>query len=149
MNEIDEIIKRVLSDTTANVHSIHGRTHWDRVASFGRRIAENEEVHARILLLFAYFHDSQRLNDGRDPEHGPRAAEYVGRFPRHLLGLSDPDIERLQLACRHHTYECETDDLTVRACWDSDRLDLGRVGIVPDPDRLTTGTAKRIAKELA
>lgn len=33
-------------------------------------------------------------------------------------------------------------DITVQTCWDADRLDLGRVGIRPDPDRLCTSAAK-------
>ena len=37
-----------------------------------------------------------------------------------------------------------TDDLTVMACWDADRLDLGRVGIRVDPKRLFTTTAQDI-----
>ncbi len=31
----------------------------------------------------------------------------------------------------------------MRACWDSDRLDLGRVDVVPDPDYLCTDYARR------
>jgi uncharacterized protein len=34
----------------------------------------------------------------------------------------------------------------VQACWDADRLDLGRVGIAPAPERLCTAAAReRIA----
>jgi hypothetical protein len=36
-------------------------------------------------------------------------------------------------------------DVTVQTCWDADRLDLGRVGIVPDPARLCTAAAKESA----
>jgi len=35
---------------------------------------------------------------------------------------------------------------TLAVCLDADRLDLGRVGITPDPLRLSTSTAKAIAK---
>lgn len=31
---------------------------------------------------------------------------------------------------------------TVLACWDADRLDLARVGIQPQPQRLCTGAAR-------
>jgi uncharacterized protein len=30
----------------------------------------------------------------------------------------------------------------VQTCWDADRLDLGRVGIIPRPDRLCTEEAR-------
>jgi uncharacterized protein len=36
-------------------------------------------------------------------------------------------------------------DNTIQTCWDADRLDLGRVGIVPDPSRLCTAAAKEPA----
>jgi uncharacterized protein len=31
---------------------------------------------------------------------------------------------------------------TIQACWDADRLDLGRVGTTPDPARLWTAAAR-------
>ena len=34
----------------------------------------------------------------------------------------------------------------IDACFDSDRLDLWRVGIIPDPDRLATEKGKEIAR---
>ena len=34
-------------------------------------------------------------------------------------------------------------DITIQTCWDSDRLELGRVGIKPLPERLCTEFAKR------
>jgi uncharacterized protein len=33
--------------------------------------------------------------------------------------------------------------VTIQTCWDSDRLDLGRVGIMPHPSLLCTEVAKR------
>ena len=34
---------------------------------------------------------------------------------------------------------------TIDACFDADRLDLGRVGIDPDPERMATERGKEIA----
>ena len=140
------LIERIKNDATIDLNSTHGMAHWQRVADFGCRIAANEDVKARILLLFAFFHDCQRLSEFDDPDHGPRAASYVTTFSTQELGLDEQDKYRLIIACRHHTYECETDDLTIMACWDSDRLDLGRLDIIPDPERLYTNTARRIAR---
>jgi uncharacterized protein len=140
------LVKRIRAEATVNLRSIHGFEHWERVAGYCRRIAEREDVDLRIMLLFACLHDCQRRSDGRDPEHGPRAAEYVLGLPADDMGLDAKGIERLAFACRHHTYEVPTDDLTIRACWDADRLDLGRCHIIPDPSRLFTRTAKRIAR---
>ena len=33
--------------------------------------------------------------------------------------------------------------MTIQTCWDADRLDLGRVGMMPDPRFLSTEIAKR------
>jgi uncharacterized protein len=46
-------------------------------------------------------------------------------------------------ACKLHSDGFITADLTVQACWDADRLDLGRVGVKPDPRYLCTSYAKR------
>jgi hypothetical protein len=37
---------------------------------------------------------------------------------------------------------------TLAVCLDADRLDLGRVGITPDPLRLSTATAREMARLL-
>jgi uncharacterized protein len=44
-------------------------------------------------------------------------------------------------ACVAHTNGSVEGDITVRTCWDADRLDLGRVGFVIDPQRLGTQAA--------
>jgi len=49
------------------------------------------------------------------------------------------------LASGGHTHEGYHDDVTIQTCWDADRLDLGRVGIIPDPDRMCTGMGKQLA----
>ncbi|MCA9794566.1 MAG: hypothetical protein KC910_22315, partial [Candidatus Eremiobacteraeota bacterium] len=36
-------------------------------------------------------------------------------------------------------------DPTIGACWDADRLDLDRVGKAPDPDLMSTPTGKKLA----
>jgi uncharacterized protein len=48
----------------------------------------------------------------------------------------------LHTACADHTKGLLDADITIQTCWDADRLDLGRVGIVPDPDRLCTDAAR-------
>jgi uncharacterized protein len=42
-----------------------------------------------------------------------------------------------------HTRWHDPGDATVLACWDADRLDLGRVGIRPVPHRLCTAPARQ------
>ena len=43
-------------------------------------------------------------------------------------------MEKLVLACQTHTDGTISSEATVGVCFDVDRLDLGRVGIEPDPE---------------
>ena len=45
-------------------------------------------------------------------------------------------MKLLTEALIHHSEGYIEGDVTVRVCWDADRLDLGRVGIEPKPERL-------------
>ncbi len=51
--------------------------------------------------------------------------------------------------CRIHNGGMPQSDPTLAVCLDADRLDLGRVGITPDPEYLSTPTAKSIATRQA
>jgi uncharacterized protein len=56
-----------------------------------------------------------------------------------VLGfLDDKQIGLLKDACALHTTCHRTGNPTIDACFDSDRLDLTRVGIIPDPDKMAT-----------
>jgi uncharacterized protein len=46
----------------------------------------------------------------------------------------------------HNSNLANSNNITVQTCWDADRLDLGRVGIKPDPKRLFTEEGKKMAK---
>ena len=49
----------------------------------------------------------------------------------------------LRRACMEHTITERTGVPTIDACFDADRMDLPRVGYMPDPDRMASalGTA--------
>ncbi len=121
---------------------IHGDAHWRRVGEAGLFLADREGVSTHVVLLFAILHDCRRENDGRDPEHGPRAAALAEQIGHEPLGLSVNDLSVLAHAMRHHDRGQVTDDPLVGACWDADRLDLPRVGIAPDPRLLSTRTGQ-------
>ena len=95
-----------------------------------------------MIELFAFLHDSRRLNDGHDPEHGLRAAEFARSLAGSAFELEPVDLELLMTACRDHSDGRNEGDRTVLTCWDADRLDLGRVGIRPRPDLLCTDAAR-------
>ena len=123
-------------------HSIHGPAHWARVRYNGLLLSRECGADWQVVELFAFIHDSQRYDDGFDPDHGPRAADYALRTCGNLFQLSDSQLTKLVQACTGHTHEHLTSCVTVQTCWDADRLDLARVGIIPDPYYLGTDLAK-------
>lgn len=55
-----------------------------------------------------------------------------------LSFLDDCQISKLKRACQLHTHVLRTGDMTVDICFDADRMDLVRVGIIPLPERMAT-----------
>ena len=80
-----------------------------------------------------------RENNAYDEEHGRRASKLIDTI-RHteLKELNDEQIAKLKRACKLHTIQHRTGDMTIDICFDSDRLDLYRVGILPIPERMAT-----------
>jgi uncharacterized protein len=136
------LVERVCQGFELQLEGIHGAAHWLRVRENGLRLAELTGADPTVVELFALFHDSKRLNDHGDPGHGRRAAEFLRTLREPLAFVGEADFERLLFACTHHTAGWTEADLTVQACWDADRLDLGRVGIRLDPQRLCTPAAR-------
>lgn len=86
------------------------------------------------------------MDDCEDINHGQRAAVWIDTLrDTYLKDISDEEIELLQEACRLHTTTHKTGNPTIDACFDSDKLDLWRVGIIPDSARLATEKGKEIA----
>lgn len=138
----EELIALVQSEFALPSDSIHGATHWTRVRDNGLRLARLTGANPQVVELFAFLHDVKRINDGRDPGHGKRAAEFARSLRGSLITLPGENIELLVFACKHHTAGLTEAHITVQTCWDADRLDLGRAGIKPDPRHLCTSAAK-------
>lgn len=139
-------LQKVVSDTfPLGLDSLHGPAHWRRVERNGLWLAERAGGDLRVVQLFAWLHDSCRTNEWTDPEHGRRGAEYAKKLRGKLFTLEDEAFDRLLYACTWHTDRDHSDDPTVGACWDADRLDLGRVGIEPSPEFMSTPPGKEAA----
>ncbi len=121
---------------------VHGAIHWARVMETGWRLAELTGARPHVVELFAVFHDARRLNEHSDHDHGRRGAELAVQLRGSSFELSDGDFALLHEACSLHTDGLTDGDTTVQTCWDADRLDLGRVGITPEPRYLCTAAAK-------
>jgi uncharacterized protein len=123
-------------------HGIHGAAHWARVRANGLRLCARTGANPRVVELCAFLHDVCRIDDGTDPEHGQRAAEFAISLAGQAFVLEDHELDELTLACEAHSEGRQGGSLTVLCCWDADRLDLGRVGVRPDPRRLCTAAAR-------
>lgn len=139
------IIHEILTGYTLPVRGDHGVVHWARVLENGLRLAEATGANVEVVALFALFHDARRVNQYRDDGHGLRGAEAARALRGRLPQLADSDFDLLYEACRLHTDGLTEADVTIQACWDADRLDLGRVGISPRPDKLCTDAARLLA----
>jgi uncharacterized protein len=137
------ILRTVLEDYALPWGGDHGVAHWARVLENGLRLAEETGANIEVVQLFAVLHDCRRVNEWTDPDHGPRAAGFARTLQGRVFELPEPEFRLLHRACAGHTHERTHPDITVQTCWDADRLDLGRVGITPDPRRLCTETARR------
>ncbi len=147
IHDREGLIQAIREQYVLDWHGIHGWDHWMTVHENGRVLARENGADLRVVELFALLHDSCRLNDGHDPGHGPRAAEFVRSLNGEFFTLDVPDLDLLLLAIRDHTAGYVHDDPTISVCWDADRLELPRVGIPTHPDYLGTETARKILSE--
>lgn len=142
---LKHILQAILDNYALLVNGDHGISHWARVLENGLKLVEETGADARVVSLFAVFHDSRRINDACDPGHGLRGADFAASLRGDLFELDDRAFRLLYRACEGHTDERTHPDVTIQTCWDADRLDLGRVGITPHPSYLSTDVAKRPA----
>lgn len=138
MIDYEVIWKEVKSRFRLDPDSIHDPEHWHRVEDVGLKIAHLMEsmgkcVDRDVVRLFAVLHDSCRLDDSSDPEHGRRAAKFAQEMRGRLFEIRDAQFNLLFRAIEEHADGYTSDDLTIGACWDADRWDLRRLGIEPDP----------------
>lgn len=139
------IWERVTREFACEADSVHGPSHWRRVERNGLLVAAQSGAVEEVVRLFAVFHDARREHDGWDDTHGARGAEYALSLRGVLYELSDAHFELLHYACTWHTHGRLSDDPTIGTCWDADRLDLGRVGMQPAPEYMSTERAREIA----
>lgn len=137
-----ELVEYLRGHFRLDWHGIHGSGHWARVLHNGKAIAEREGARVDVVTLFAFLHDHERIHDSLDSEHGPNACINAHNLRDVYFTIDDEGFDLLLQAMAGHSNGTMDGDITVRTCWDADRLDLGRVGIIPDPIYLCTDTAR-------
>lgn len=138
--DVDKKLRELVSGVSMRGGS-HGLAHWLRVHDIGMALADATPwCDRRVVSVFAMVHDSQRLNEMTDPDHGRRASQFVIEH-KEYLELSDSQVGVLVSALDLHDEGHTSNDPTIGVCWDADRLDLPRVGILPDKKYLSTKAA--------
>ena len=160
-NEISQIVPQVLMLPESDIAEVkefalkdwelgetHGLPHWQRTERNGIILSTEvrdgiscirEDINIKVVRMFAYLHDKCRLNNGADLEHGIRVANMLFSIRNTILqDLTDEEFSLLEKACRLHTTELRTGNLTIDTCFDADRLDLERVGIIPYHNKMAT-----------
>ena len=143
------LIEEIKKEFKIDYHGDHGINHWRRVYANTQKLSKHYDIKSEVFELFSLLHDSKRHDEFEDSHHGVRAARVVQKLLRDgHIALDDEDTKRLIYACANHTTSDKNDplyhDLIVQICFDSDRLDIGRVGYVVDPAYLSTEYAKSL-----
>lgn len=131
------LLKHVLDQFRISRQGVHGPAHWARVHHHGLKIGVARQADLLVIELFSFLHDSQRENEYTDRGHGNRAAEFAASLNGTFYELNARQLDQLCNAIRWHSDGSVEQETTIQTCWDADRLDLGRVGIYPDPTFLS------------
>lgn len=145
--DFEHILQTMIEHSSVGQYSVHGPDHWARVERNAIRMARRNGADETVVRLFAFFHDAERHNDGHDPRHGQRAAELVGQLHGDLFTIDQDSLELLRVACELHHEGGTTDEITIGTCWDADRLDLTRVGMIPSAHYMSTLEGKTLAND--
>ncbi len=132
-----------------HANGIHGIGHITRVLLWTQLLAkmveaEGMSVNNNVLGWAASIHDTQRLNDSVDENHGDRAADWITKNPQ-LLTSGIP-AERVACLCRWHVpADSRIPDMTdeLKVFKDADALDRWRIGDL-EPAYLRTESAHRL-----
>lgn len=147
-NDYEKIWSHVTQNFKCRLESIHGPSHWRRVEQNGLKIAAINGANTEVVRLFAVFHDSQRKCDILDYKHGERSAQYITKQRGNLFELDDGSFSLLHYACKWHAHGKTSDDPTIGACWDADRLDLTRIKAIPHEKYMSTEPGRRLCKAI-
>jgi uncharacterized protein len=137
------LLQAILAQYRLPTYGLHGVDHWARVLENGRRLSRETGANLTVVEYFAVLHDACRHAEHTDPFHGRRGADFALSLRGSLVYLDPAAFELLKYACCCHAEGYTEGDVTVQTCWDSDRLDLARAGILPDPLCLCTSAAKK------
>ncbi len=143
------LIEKIKKEFKIDYYGTHGISHWRRVYENTQLLSNYYRIESEVFELFALLHDSKRTNELEDKHHGKRASLFAQKLlDEGVISLSGENAKRLIYACANHTYSDKSNilfnDIVVQICFDSDRLDIGRVGYDVDRSYLAMDFAKSL-----
>lgn len=145
MIDLDLVLPLAKVKFELDFKGVHGIEHWLNVTKMAQTIVAVTGGDYVVATLFGIFHDCCRISDYEDVDHGLRAAEYVKTLN---LDITPDQNNSLIFAIRNHNLNVISNDPTVGACWDADRLELSRIGIYPQSKQLSTLTGIHILNDM-
>ena len=130
----------------------HGPVHWFKVyrncQDIDTMIYENrDENRDWFYWCFAMLHDCKRTSEQADPAHGIEAAKMVPN-DKSQFNISLARAIKLHQMGQTMDETAPLGDMRIGICWDADRLELVRVGIMPDPKYMSTDIGKQIVENM-
>lgn len=113
LDKLREAYEKLNTDILFTSH-IHGKDHIERVIFFSVLLSfayKLDEADTNILINAASLHDTRRVNDGWDTEHGPRAARESIQYAH---DIKKEDKEILQAVIAAHSRDDKNMDETIR-----------------------------------
>jgi uncharacterized protein len=110
--------------------SPHSTGHWLRVLKYGRVFARDLQGDEALVIVAALSHDCCRSDDGFDPLHGHRAADWAAQHNGKLFAFDRQRMSTLRdMLRRHNDGGYVPTDPTAAAFTAADRADIDRDGV--------------------
>ena len=97
------LLKHLRQRFAMNWHGAHGGAHWARVRKNGLLIAVATGANMSVVELFAFFHDSCRINEHTYHDHGKRGAELALKLHGRFFEANGAEMDLLVEACAGHS----------------------------------------------
>jgi uncharacterized protein len=108
------LLQEVLGQFKVNRLGVHGPSHWARVRHHALTIGQATGADLLVVELFSFLHDSKRLNEGKDPEHGFRAASFATQLNGRYFQLDSLQLDVLHHAMTYHSDGAVDADPTIQ-----------------------------------
>lgn len=129
--------------------TLHGIGHWEAVEANVAFLCRELNQPLTVPCWFAWLHDSQRFDEGSDPRHGERAADWARSLVKQdRIRLTLDETTLLVHAIAEHSKGYRSDNPIVGICWDADRLDLPRTGTQPNARYMSTVPGRGLSEPM-